>query len=327
MIRRLLIVLCLFALAASVTAQEDDPNQPPDPVATEEPAAEEAIPQGESAPEDTADTVTGDETQAGPDEAQAGPPEAATIDLLVGIVVPARLDLELLATATLGAERPEGWNGVSDPTNPDLALLVRSDLEYLASLVLGPDGRPEAWFGVVPSSNFAIARDIRHDLELLAETADVTRPASWSGGDPLFRCDRATQALVRLAEARLGFVIAADVNAPDFCTQTAEQASVFVETTLDAGDNTAQATGDPRITGDQALGYLDLAGTIRAGVIPVGERLEVVATGGNLILVRGIGFELFVDIGQTNLTAESVAGLPNAGGIRVAPRCDADWCD
>ncbi len=260
----------------------------------------------------------------------AAPTDANTI------LVNARLDIETLATQLLGTGRPTGWNGTSATDETQRALGLRTDLELLAFEINGAE-RPAGWFGVVPSSTYAIARDVRHDLELLVDTAGVVRPVNWIGGEPLFRCDRATQALVRYLEEAVSFTLQADRTAPDFCDQARVEVSTFAEVAIGGtlggaaatGTSAAGSGGEPRVVVDDAVGYLDAAGSFVAATLPNGEPLELVARspGTSLMLVRGFRFELFVDYTQTSVTQDVFESLLNVGGFRVVPRCDANWCD
>jgi len=260
------------------------------------------------------------------------PPSSDANTILVNV----RLDLETLASQLLGTTRPTGWTGAGVGSDSELALGLRTDLELLAFEVSGTD-RPEGWFGVVPSSTFAVARDVRHDLELLVDETGVVRPANWIGGEPLFRCDRATQALVRYLEEAVSFTLQADRTAANFCEVAQVEASTFAEVAIGGtlGGGAAQTAagaagdgGDPRIVADDAVGYIDAAGTVPAATFPVGEPLELVARapGTSLMLVRGFRFELFVDYTKTSVPADVFESLLNVGGFRVVPRCDADWC-
>lgn len=276
-------------------------------------------------------------------EAAAVPPyDAATLQLLIM----ARSDLELLANKHLGQQRPPGWSGSADINDPQLPLLVRLDLELLVGTLIAPDQRPPGWFGPVPGTANSIARDIRHDLELLADTVDQSgiRPAGWAGSDPLLRCDRALQTLVGLLERSANFILPIDVNNPDFCRLAEQQATQFAEAnnvTINPGapaaSNPAAAPnivaappGSARVTGALALGFLNRYATEHVGLIPVGTPVSPVARSftefSRMMLVRGDGFELFVDHRDTTVTDAEFAVLPNVDGVQVNTHCDAAWC-
>lgn len=276
----------------------------------------------DAAPEPTAEPLSLNATQALP------------------ILVSARGDLELLASDYYGSsDRPAGWSGSLDVTNPQLPILTRLDLEILADLILADKGgRPQDWFGVVASSPLAIARDIRHDLELLA-TAHVgapgIRPAGWKGDDPLMACSRATQALLPVL-LRSGAVISVDFNQPDACRQAELQASVYVETQIIQPSVTAARTqtsgmAEPYIVNSEfVVAFLDRTARQRAGVIPNGTGFRPMARSytsfSNMMLVRGEDFSVFVDYMYTTVTQEEFAALPNVDSTGGSTACNAVWC-
>lgn len=291
--------LLIFLAALPVIAQDPTPEPPPVEVPTVEVTEEPVIVE----------------------------PEVTTLDILLA----ARDDLELLATATYGADRPPGWSGGRDAADPQLAILVRLDLEVLAGALLGAEAPLAGWFGVVPSTPDAIARDIRHDLELLADRMMLNRPAEWMGGEPLMRCDRTTQALVQFLEKSGVFTLMADRTAPNFCDIAALEAALFVEANYLSPSPENRVVVDPsvmQITEADAVGFIDLAATIRAGIIPIATRIEPVArdSSSTMMMVRGDGFEVFVDYRFTNISQESFDVLPSIGSVRVAPFCTASWC-
>lgn len=278
-------------------------------------------------------------------------PETAPVPALdnetLQLLIQARTDLELLANDQLGTQRPTGWSGSMDVYNAQLPLLVRLDLELLVGTLIAPDQRPPGWFGPIPGTPNAIARDIRHDLELLADTVGQPgiRPTGWVGGDPLLRCDRALQTLVSLLE-RSGFLLAVDTNSPDFCRLAEQQTTQFAQAnnivantapgvTTAPTATTGQAApvappGSARITGDLALGFLNRYATEHVGLMPVGTPLTPVARSftefSRMMLVRGDGFELFVDHRDTTVTEAEFAVLPDVNGVPVNTSCDAGWC-
>jgi hypothetical protein len=288
------------------------------------------------------DIVIEEEPEAIPETieipAEPTPPPAPEMPSTLQLLISSRLDVETLAGLTLGAQRPEGWSGNTNSADPDLAISIRLDLELLAYALNGGE-QIEGWFGIVPSSPFAIARDIRHDLELLADAVElIPRPTSWAGAPASLRCDRATQALVSYLEHATNYILTADYNSPTFCEEALRSASVYAEQFIASTvpqefgeDGPVTATSDPRITGATATGYIDLAGTVRGGIFPRGERFEVVARqsgdSATLLLVRGVGFELFVDYRDTNIPQSQFLTVRSVAGMRVDPRCVASWCD
>ena len=264
----------------------------------------------------------------------------------LSVLVTAQSDMELLANATLGLTRPLGWSGSTDITNAQLPLLVRLDLELLAGSLLGASTRPPGWFGAVGSSQFAIARDIRHDLELLADTAvsPNVRPPGWVGDDPLMRCPRGTQSLVNLLERGGSFLLVADPNSADFCAQAEYQASQFTEDLLSRGGsvpNNLPSADEEDVSGlpgftvtarpFEALAFLDRAATQRVGFIPSDIQFLAVARSytefSRMALVRGEGFEVYVDYTATSLTPQDFESLPDVNTGVVAAACTAEWCE
>ena len=260
-----------------------------------------------------------------PPVSSAIPPEA------LPVLVSARSDLELLATNQLGSERPVGWSGSLDVNDPQLAVLIRLDLELLLARLLGANTRPDAWFGAVPSTPFAIARDIRHDLELLADLviAPSVRPPNWSGDRPIMRCDRATQNLVELLQREGRFTLTADPNQPDFCRRATVEVSQFVEASLQGGGGAAAAPSY-RANNSQALAFLDRSASRRAGIVPLDVVFTPVARSyaqfSNMALVRGSGFEVFMDYTSTTIPRAVFEALPDVNATGASPACTADWC-
>ena len=273
-------------------------------------------------------------------------PVPAIINDALPVLISARSDLELLASSQLNAERPLGWTGSLDIGDPQLGLLIRLDLELLAGQTIGLDARPIGWFGAVGGTPYTIARDIRHDLEVLADTlvSPGVRPPGWAGSDPLLRCGRATQSLVRLIE-RGGYLIQADPNSPNFCAQAELEASVYVETSLLAPTQPPP----PPVAGVITAGPTALTGTVRAnlrgvavfrdrnarqriGVLPRGLAFAAIARStapfSNMMLVRGEGFEVFIDYTFTTLGLAEFESLPDVASVTsLLPECAAEWCD
>lgn len=274
------------------------------------------------------------------------PPEAdaeasiPTVDRVTQLLLNARVDLELLAGALLGDDiRPEGWSGPVEAEGMQLALLTRLDLELLAGNVLRGGALP-GWFGTVSSTSYAVARDIRHDLELLAD--EFGRPAGWQGSEPLLRCDRSTQALVSFLERGGVFVLQADRTAPDFCQQAMLEVSRFVEINYlaDPDDGllilppVASAGGggggQALIASRFAVAFFDRGAARRAGIIPDETRFEPVARSAaqfsNMMLIRGEGFQVFVDYQFTTVTRDEFEALPDVATLEFEASCTANWC-
>lgn len=265
------------------------------------------------------------------------------------VLVRARSDLELLATNQLGGVRPAEWNASLDVSNPQLAVLIRLDLELLAAYLVSLDTRPDGWFGAIPGTAFSIARDIRHDLELLADTVIATnqRPAEWAGDDPLMRCDRSTQNLIVLLERSGMYSPITSPERVDYCDAVAVEINQYVETNYPNGLPTQPQTGipgaDPMAAatmptaadtyfadGSSAIAFLDRYATQRVGTIPADEPLQVLARSytqfSRMILVQGADFLVFVDYRTTSLPQAVFDDLPDINTGVYDTVCDADWC-
>jgi hypothetical protein len=255
------------------------------------------------------------------------------------ILVNARSDLEILANQQLGSERPAGWSGSLDVNNPQLAILIRLDLELLMASLVGLESIPQGWFGAVPSTPYAIARDIRHDLELLSDivVGPSIRPPGWAGDDPLMRCDRSTQNLVNLLRKSYRFEPTVLPTNADYCTLLAVQAGQYVEANLLEGSAAAPALaqstggfGTENALADIGLAFLDRDATRRVGTIPVSESFTPMGRSqtqfSRMTLVRGAGFEVFVDYSTTTITEAEFLSLPDVNTLNIQPFCDAAWC-
>jgi hypothetical protein len=338
-VRRLICSFALFLLLAALpAAAQDTPATTPDPSSTQP----QVVPTTEAGAPPAATTEP-------PADAQPPPFDANALELIIN----ARNDLELLAGAHMGSNRPVGWSGSLDIKDPQLPLLLRLDLELLAGTLLAPDKRPTGWFGPVAGSPYSVVRDVRHDLELLADTLDKpnVRPPGWVGGDPLMRCDRSLQTLVNVLERGGIFSLNVDVNAPDFCKLAENQATQFADSNIVAnpaaaaapvngasqpgatagqGGGAAAGTGSAQINSNFAVAFLDRYGTKQVGAVPVNTVVTVVARSfapfSHMTLVRGDGFEVFIDYKSTNLTDAQFNSLPDVDGVTVNPACNASWC-
>lgn len=310
----LFMLFCLFAIP--VIAQDIAPVPTEDPLSTGEAIEGEDI----ETPAESVATPFGDSFQ---------------------ILIDTRADLELLAATRLQSPvRPEGWNGSLDVNNPQLPLLIRLDLELLAGTTLGLDQRPAGWFGAVPSTESAFIRDIRHDTELLADTffGFNNRPEGWIGGPPLFRCNRATQALVNMLQRGGVFTLTIDPSAPDYCAQAEVEASRFSEVNLLGNTSGAIFTssvqaslpGAITIQTNFAVAFLDKNANLRVGVIPNGTVVTPQARStspfSKMVLVSGDGFAVFIEFPNTNLSEEQFRSLPDSDQAPIEPFCAASWC-
>lgn len=252
-----------------------------------------------------------------------------------------RNDLDQMATAIGGTDRPEGWNGSADITDPTLPLILRLDLEYLTTTAIGAQ-RPAGWFGSVPSTPEALARDVRHDLEMLADAylPAGERPTGWVGDpNPLVKCDRPTQTLVSLLQRGGVFALETLPTDPDFCLNAMLEATTFSERALltspadqpifSAAVRTS-TLGAQTIDTEFAVAFLDKGAVLSVGVIPQGEPVTAVARSlaefSRMTLVQGNGFLAFVDYRDTTLTEDEFEDLPNADEFGTEPFCSAEWC-
>lgn len=253
------------------------------------------------------------------------------------VLINDRADLELLATTAIGsAQRPVGWSGSIDVSDPQLPLWIRLDLETLAGAVMGADKRPAGWFGVVPSIPLAVARDIRHDLELLADVvvgAPGLRPAGWKGDDPMMRCSRATQALFTMLLDK-GLTIPVDFSQPDYCDTAEKSASLYVERQILQPPAAASSLSNQgrypfQVDNPFVVAFLDRKAQHKIGVLPIGMGFTPESRSyvdfSNMMLVRGDGFEVFVDYTTTQITRDQFLSLPDVGDGSPT-NCQAEWC-
>jgi hypothetical protein len=346
---RTLIIVALLVIPLVAVFAQDPPPPPPDddelpPGISDQPPVDTDLPPDAITIPGLPDTDGEDDFEAFEESDEAEETVEVVADSL-RVLVAARLDLELLAGEALGNNRPEGWSGTTDINDPQLVLLTRLDLELLAGALQGANRRPDGWFGVVASTPYAVARDIRHDLELLADVALGVdqRPNGWQGAEPLLRCDRATQAVVVFLELNGVFTLQADRTAPDFCRQAALEASLFMEInylanplpgaslTVPGVEGVAAQAGGGVIDSNFAVGFFDRNAVQRAGVIPNGTPIQPVGRSyvqfSNMMLVRGEGFELFIDYQFTTVTPEQFRALPDIDTLQVTPVCVVDeWC-
>lgn len=269
------------------------------------------------------------------------PSATPIIPVEVFLLLDVRSDMERLADDQLGVGvRPPGWNSNVSQYDPQITLLTRSDLEQLTNAIINPNTRPDGWMGAVPSTPYAIARDVRFDLELLANLiyGRTNRPAGWIGGDPLLRCNRATQTLVALLERGGVFRLEVAPNDPNFCRQTELAVTTFTETQILANAQLTDLFTDQvallsphEVNSDIAIAFLDTQATIRVGLIPNGTPIQVVARSyadfSNMMLVQGDSFLVFVDYTNTTVNDQQFRNLPNVTTLQISPNCFAQWCD
>jgi hypothetical protein len=238
-------------------------------------------------------------------------------------------DLQLLASQTMGDDRPEGWRNTINANNPDYAILTRLNLELLAGALLGADQRPVGWYGARTGALDSIAYDARHDLEVLAEAVSPgNRPADWTG-DSLYRCGRSVQTLAAYLEANYDFTITADPAQPDYCAQAELEATTFADT-VPSFDPISGASAY-QITTDFGVAFLDRSAVRRAGVIPRGTSITPVgrsyAQFSNMMLVSGADYQVYIDYHSTSVTESEFRALPDVTTLAINPACQAQWCE
>lgn len=275
-----------------------------------------------------------------PEVATVTPSAPIVVNEGLPVLVSARSDLELLANAGMGSGRPEGWSGSLDVTDPQLALLVRLDLELLAGATLGETVRPPDWFGAVNGTPYTIARDIRHDLELLADVLvqPGVRPPGWAGSDPLLRCNRATQAVVMLLEKN-GITLTSDPTLPEFCHNIEIEGTRYLEgDLLQLGSSTGPtANADLPFPGREfnlivtgAAVFYDRNARERAGTLPSSVSFTPLSRSttqfSNMMIIEGDNFRVFVDYSYTNVTLAQFEALPSIDAVGSDVYCEADWC-
>lgn len=266
----------------------------------------------------------------------ATPAVSADVLLLLDI----RLDIERMADDVFSQlERPAGWNGELDRTDPAIAIKTRSDIELLASSVINPSDRPSSWFGAVASTPFAIARDVRHDLERLADLyyGRGSRPDDWLGGDPLLSCNRSTQTLVNLLERGGVFRLDVNPNTPDFCRDAEIAVTTFTETQILGNANIGSLFASElailaphQVDTQFAVTWLDSSAVRNLGVAPFGTPFTPIARSyvdfSNMMLIRGDNFEVFVEYQNTTVNDNQFRSLPNVASLEVNTFCLAEWC-
>lgn len=335
---RILWAVALFAIllvpATFAALAQDAPvvtpevqSQPPiqvggQDVATLPPPADAGAPSDGSAPAEGSDSAT------------LGLEQSAALPILIA----ARDDLELIATQSIGSGlRPVGWDNNLDPTDPDYNIKLRINLELLASSIWG-DPRPADWFGVVATVPIGIARDIRHDLELVADEVmgrATIRPAGWQGDNPIYRCGRATQAILTMLEAD-NLTIPVDVSQEDYCKKAELDAAIYVERNVLQPLRTETLHTDTNASYPfqaetaYVVAFLDRDARHKIGVLPVGTGFDVLGRStvgfSNMTLIEGRGFRVYVDWTTTPLTLDQFNALPDFDTIGGDTRCDAEWC-
>lgn len=296
-------------------------SEAPPPAATEDITVIDPLPQS---------------TAIVPESREPVSPFAADV---IPLLIATRTDLEVMATEVLGIQRPDGWSGSLDINDPQLSLLVRLDLELLAFIVYGGSPPPD-WFGAVGSSQLAIVRDIRHDLEVMADNVyQGQRPRDWVGGDPLYRCNRATQALVAVLQRTGLHTVTANPDEPDYCQQIENDVSRYAELNLIGEGGLALGEGgdvldinrEAEIVTEYAVAFLTRNASPSVGIMPLGTQLTPIGrsyvTGSNMTLIEGLDYLVFVEYINTDLTEDEWELLPNIDELEAYETyCQAIWC-
>jgi phosphate transport system substrate-binding protein len=275
---------------------------------------------------------------AAPESTEVAAPTSVFTPEVQTLLVNARLDLELVVNELMGIERPAGWSGTLDINNPQLPILLRLDTELTAAIVYGAESRPAEWFGAINSTTFAIARDIRHDVELLADSVFFggQRPSGWAGADPVYRCDRTTQAMVTLLRNSGVYTVTIDPFSANFCEQLRNDITLFTEVNLlnpdvQVGASGVAVGGDIQIDTNFAVAFFDVHARQRAGVIPFGTAVTPIARSyngfSNMTLVQGEGFLLFIEYQNMNIDQQAFRVLPNYEGRDFETVCNVIWCE
>jgi hypothetical protein len=174
-------------------------------------------------------------------------------------------DIEVLADEVFGTERPEAWTNNEDVESPLFVADLWVNNELLADAVLGGGVRPEDWFGATSSNPDFLSRNVRHDLEILADQIfgdGRTRPETWIGARPVYRCSRSLQNLLRILDTTFNTRPTTPDSVVDYCgSVTNELRDTILPSLLQNTDVAAQANdllsgvrGDLERLADERLG-------------------------------------------------------------------------
>jgi hypothetical protein len=137
---------------------------------------------------------------------------------------------------------------------------------------------------------------------------------------------------VNWLENRDGFTLTTSVNDPDFCQKAELEAALYVEAQLAAAASGRgqAASGTVTIDSPFAVAFLDRFARQPVGSIPLGTTIEPVARSytqySRMMLVRGDGFEVFIDWDGSTFTEAEFKALPDVNSIASATNCAAEWC-
>jgi hypothetical protein len=180
-----------------------------------------------------------------------------------------RVDLEVLADAVFGVERPAAWTGSIDVNTLSFVIDLWVDNERLADQIFGAGVRPVGWTGtggVTPSSR-VLARNVRADLEIAADEffGFGERPPEWRGAPPIVRCGRSIENVLVALDRFFGLRYNLPESALDYCrTVLVEIENDLLETAFNLPDETGAfpnpstllgaVRGDLERTADELLG-------------------------------------------------------------------------
>ncbi|MDZ4766506.1 MAG: hypothetical protein SGI73_18370 [Chloroflexota bacterium] len=165
--------------------------------------------------------------------AQLSPDQAPLFDT--------RVDLEVLADAVFGVERPDGWTGSINVDTLSFVIDLWVDNERLADSVFGAGVRPVGWTGTggATPNNRTLARNVRRDLEITADEfyGRGQRPPEWRGAPPIVRCGRSFENLLVALDRFYGIRTNTPESALDYCrTVLVEIEGDLIETAFNRAD-------------------------------------------------------------------------------------------
>jgi hypothetical protein len=151
------------------------------------------------------------------------------------------------------------------------------------------------------------------------------------------RCDRPIQTLIFVLERTASYKLSVDPLSPDFCRLAELQATSYAEANLlpnrkaaSGSSAAAAANGAVQINSPYAVAFLDRFGRRPTGSIPLGETITPVARSytqfSKMMLVRGNGFEVFIDFSASTVSANQFAALPDVNNVATQTSCTVSWC-
>jgi hypothetical protein len=148
-------------------------------------------------------------------------PQPQQIDNFTSFTSSLRADIEGAANDALGqGVRPPDWTSNIDITSETYVADLWYDKELLANVLFGEFNRPDGWLGITVERGEIVARNTRFDLEILADNiygGTETRPPTWAGAAPIYRCERIVQNINALMRDFYGFQANTQDDAFGFC--------------------------------------------------------------------------------------------------------------